>query len=260
MSHMWIRFSWCGRHCGDSSWWPLCQCLQVVHAVECPDIPGPGYLVRSGLLGTGGFGWLPGLASSGWSHVWLLQGHLSAYPWCPRPDGFHGAAEENAEWGGQLAQCLSGPSRCSPTGSGCPSGDGTVYRAAMPYYCLPCKPAPRCSMQAQCRQSPEASPETCTWYKCLVIGGHSWSRHRDARQGPGDLAVSFALKICLRSQEPGMPMFSDALMQDMLMEVLPPEPLEFASGFTLGQSDLSLGSLPVGQPSLRACPLRRTGL
>ena len=76
----------------------------------------------------------------------------------------------------------------------CPSGDGTVYRAAIPYHFLPCKLAPRCRVQAQCCQSPAASPETCTWYKCLVTESHPWSRHRDTRQGSGDLAVSFALK------------------------------------------------------------------
>ena len=67
------------------------------------------------------------------------------------------------------------------------------------------------------------------------------------------------LRICQRSQEPWMSMFSDALMQDMPMEELPPELLEFASGFTPGQSELSLGSFPVGQPSPRACLLRKTG-
>ena len=59
-----------------------------------------------------------------------------------------------------------------------------------------------------------------------------------------------------------MSMFSDTLMQDMPIEEFPPELLEvlaeFASGFTPGQSNLSLGSFPVGQPSPRACPLRKT--
>ena len=36
----------------------------VMDAVECPDIPDLGYLVRSGLPGTDGSGWPPGPAPS----------------------------------------------------------------------------------------------------------------------------------------------------------------------------------------------------
>ena len=70
----------------------------------------------------------------------------------------------------------------------------------LPYHTIACHASlhPGCRVQTQFCQSPAASSDTCSWYKCLVTGGHPWSGHRGTRQGPDDSAVSFALKDLLK--------------------------------------------------------------
>lgn len=85
-------------------------------------------------------------------------------------------------------RCVLLQARMSPKVAGC-TGCDTIPLLSMQACTL---------MQGADTVCPEPciSSDTCSWYKCLVTGGHPWSGHRGTRQGPDDSAVSFALKIC----------------------------------------------------------------